>query len=826
MKDEGLKPSFMQLSLRFFTRTGHWFSLFLLAIVLPAHAQKTDFLPGLVATATDGQRQVTYVVPTANFTLTSPQSVHPQLKPQFKAEWNGLISLLRGGKYTFSGDAKIFVDGQEAQGKSLQLPAGEHEFKVAYERSAGGIARLQVQWESDFFKKEPIPAKVLGHRQTPPAAVMAAKIAHGRELIEERNCVACHQPENYLLTSRKGPDLTRVGNRANANWIFHWLENPKHFRAQALMPALPTSEQDRADIAAYLGSLRRLNLPPSAHEADASMIGKGKDLFDKIGCQACHGEGGFSLAGLGSKYTAEALANYLISPLVNDPSGRMPHLMISEIDATALAAYLIQSRNPDFEKPAPAGDKARGHDLVASSGCANCHNLTEEISKMVGTLTALPFKQLTGGKGCLAETPSPKAARYQFTAEEREAIGAYLASPDLSEAPVQDFHRLVTKFNCVGCHELNGPAKLTFELNQSPPSLTDAGNKLRGSWLTQVLNNQKRVRPWMALRMPHFGPLNVTVLINDFAAQAGAELGEGTSIAAVSAEEVQKAGKIVGQGEGGLSCINCHDFRGEKSGGEMRGPDMTEMYARIRADWIERWLRDPGRIQPGTAMPAYFTDMPEAQAAKMIHQIVTALSAGKNMPIPEGLSESASQYLMLVKNEPITFRTFIGDSSPRSIAVGLPGGQNYVFDAQLCRFRYAWSGDFLDVKPVWANRGGAPANILGTKYFTAADTYPIRFGDAGKEPVVKFHGYKLIQKIPEFMYEVDGVMVHERVTRATTGNGLVRSFTLGPVTKDIWFIAGEAKGVGLTSSVGAFQDGRLKIAPGKAVQFDVTILAQ
>ncbi|MEW6304877.1 MAG: c-type cytochrome [Verrucomicrobiota bacterium] len=792
--------------------------------VAMAGAQNAPLRPGLVATASDGARKVTFVAPAANFSLAADQSAHPQLKPVFSIEWNGVLNLVRGGTYTITGDARVFIDGQEAQGKPVQLEAGERALRVQYERKGNAPARLQLQWQSDFFKPEPIPASVLGHRNAPAEAAKTAAIERGRHLVEELNCIACHKAGGSLLQGRQGPDLSRVGERANANWLFHWLENPRHFRAAAVMPVVLASANDRADAAAYLAGLKG-NGPVAAPAPNAGRAARGKELFNTVGCQACHGEGGVSLAGMGSKTTAAALAKYLENPLAVDPSGRMPHLALSGEEALAIAEHLVTARNGGFEKPAPPGNPARGRQVVASSGCLNCHTL-KDAGDLKNTFTAAALNELQPARGCLAELSSGRAPRYELSANERGAIAAFLASPDVSPAPVQDFHRLAARFNCVACHELNGPAKLSFEVNQAPPPLPDAGNKLRAAWLDQVLNHHKRIRPWMALRMPHFGPDNVAPLVQLFAQQAGAEPGQGATIAAASPEEIQAAGKIIGQGEGGLSCINCHDFRGEKSGGEMRGPDMTEMYARIRVDWLKRWLREPSRIQPGTAMPAFFSDLPEAQAERMIQQIVVALSAGSNMPIPQGLSEAAQEYLLLVKDEPITFRTFIQDSSPRSIAVGLPGAQNFCFDAEFCRLRYAWTGDFLDVKPVWANRGGAQARILGVKFYTAPDSHSLRIGDPGKEPAVRFKGYQLINKIPEFMYELDGVLVRELIAKAPTGRGLARKFTLSAPGKDVWYVAGAARDVTLTSTAGKFVDGKLKIPGAQNVQFEVTILAK
>jgi hypothetical protein len=212
----------------------------------------------------------------------------------------------------------------------------------------------------------------------------------------------------------------------------------------------------------------------------------------------------------------------------------------------------------------------------------------------------------------------------------------------------------------------------------------------------------------------------------------------------------------------------------------------------------------------------------------MITQIIEALAAGRNMPVPAGLGDAAQSYLLLAKDEPVVFRTFIADSSPRSIAVGLPGGNAFVFDAQSCRLRYAWSGDFLDVKPLWTGRGGQPARILGLKYFTAPETHPLRIGDPEHEPQVKFKGYRLVNKFPEFMYEVDGVLVREIITSAKEGLGLVRSFRLGAVGRDVWFIPGDVPGMSVNCSGGEMEAGgrRFKIPVGSDVRFEVTLVAR
>jgi len=43
-------------------------------------------------------------------------------------------------------------------------------------------------------------------------------------------------------------------------------------------------------------------------------------------------------------------------------------------------------------------------------------------------------------------------------------------------------------------------------------------------------------------------------------------------------------------------------------------PDLAKVPERLRADWIGKWLADPGRIATGTRMPANFPADPQENA--------------------------------------------------------------------------------------------------------------------------------------------------------------------------------------------------------------------
>lgn len=529
--------------------------------------------PGLVATATDGQRTIKFALPTPNFTLLAGESIHPALKSEFKIEWNGVLKLARSGRYTLFANAQVFVDGKEIQGQPTQLEAGERMVKLAFTRKPDSAARVQLQWESDHFAREPVPHTALANREL--------------------------------------------------SW--------------------------------------------------------------------------------------------------------------------------------------------------------------------------------------------------------RDSVTEQLTAQAVTPAPVQGFHRLARQLKCTECHELYGPAARALEGNDAPPSLTDSGNKLRASWLTQVLVNNKRVRPWMKL-VPEHGGEAARPLVNLFAQQAGAELGEGATGPPPSPAQVAEGLKLLGKGDSGLACINCHDFAGHRSAGDLRGPDMTEMHARIRTDWLLRWLREPSRLQAGTAMPAFFSDMPAAQAQAKMAALVNALATGISLPLPEGMLDAPLDYRLVVRDEPVLLRTFIADSNTRSIAVGLPGGVNYVFDAELCRMRYAWEGEFLDVSALWTGRGGGQAKVLGKKFLTLP-AQPLRIGNADSEPAVKFRGYRLVNKFPEFQFEVDGVPVRQLVRKGANPRSLDLEFQLGPAQNDVWFVLPDGVTARTANSVGAPDRGRLRFSGGQLVHFSITLTA-
>ncbi len=163
-------------------------------------------------------------------------------------------------------------------------------------------------------------------------------------------------------------------------------------------------------------------------------------------------------------------------------------------------------------------------------------------------------------------------------------------------------------------------------------------------------------------------------------------------------------------------------------------------------------------------------------------------------------------------------RTFMPNSGPASIAVQLPGGVSYCWDAGAGRFRYTWSGGYM-TRPTAAERG--LARIQGVVFYTEP-AYPLRLGNApGAEPKqIDFKGYTLdAQRIPEFETVVDGVTVKER---AEVKDGkLVRRFrTSGETT--LWF-AVSADGPVIVASSGVREGNFFKFAGASAKEFTISM---
>jgi len=170
---------------------------------------------------------------------------------------------------------------------------------------------------------------------------------------------------------------------------------------------------------------------------------------------------------------------------------------------------------------------------------------------------------------------------------------------------------------------------------------------------------------------------------------------------------------------------------------------------------------------------------------------------------------------------PYMYRIYVPNAGPAAIAVSLQKGLSYCWDAGACRLRYAWKGGFLDNTDIWKGHYDSYAEILGTVFYRDKTRYPLNFEKPGNIPTVKFRGYRLINRYPEFHYTINGVDVFELLKPKEDGTGLIRTFRIPKNERQIYFVTAENDGVSYESSKGTWSKGVLTLSPRETEEFKI-----
>ena len=167
---------------------------------------------------------------------------------------------------------------------------------------------------------------------------------------------------------------------------------------------------------------------------------------------------------------------------------------------------------------------------------------------------------------------------------------------------------------------------------------------------------------------------------------------------------------------------------------------------------------------------------------------------------------------------------FSGIDSGRSIAVGLPGGFNYLFDAENLQVRAGWTGGFINVNRDRRGRGGGLCSILGEQFTPGSKPFPIRIGDPDKIPETKFLGYSRSGN-PAFHYLVNGVKIEQSTTGYPSSKGLTYNFKVAKQKEDIFFLFDPKKVQLESSTTGKVDKGKLKVQAKHSDNFLVSLIS-
>jgi mono/diheme cytochrome c family protein len=279
-------------------------------------------------------------------------------------------------------------------------------------------------------------------------AATPQQIAHGKALVTEYGCAACHEISGIKKPENFAPELSRIGSKPVAQLVFtsgmpHTLPDylggkilkPRSFGAGLRMPQFNfTPTQVEALTTALLSLTERSHtLPPrlqlaSTPESSYQPAGRAGKLMDEFACLSCHrinGRGGDMAPDLsweGSSVQRAWLDDFLKNPNTLRPAliRRMPKFNISDKDRAELTDYILTV--------------------------------------------------------------------YQTASIDRDSMPLSGYPPDLVEHGKQLFY---SKYSCQACHILvSGQDK-----GYIGPTLTQVGARLNGAWIYHWLKNPQSLRP-------------------------------------------------------------------------------------------------------------------------------------------------------------------------------------------------------------------------------------------------------------------------------------------------------------------------------------------
>ena len=618
----------------------------------------------------------------------------------------------------------------------------------------------------------------------------------GRLLYNELGCVNCHGGETGLPTLR-GPALATVTQRVRSEWLSKFIADPATVHPGAVMPQVLAKADEPTLIAIehYLATLKSKSAIKAAAKIMHVNGGRGGELFNSLGCVACHAPGknfvppdgvpkatdftyrSIGLADLKAKYSLDSLSSFIFDPLKVRLDGRMPKILMEKQDSIDIAGYLLEFQGSDGrldvaidQVTLDAKQVAAGRKAVIAARCAACHDLPKDVA-------AAPVALNKAEGGCL-DADHTKGPRYALSDAQRASLKLFLAKKDEAAGPKLAADLTLQALNCVACHERDGQGgpdagrKPYFQGDHNlgdtgryPPPLTGVGGKLRPEWLAKVLAGENRVRPYLQVKMPLFGAAtaNLEKLLGVADARPAMKFEGGDDTA---------GRKLMGT-QGGAGCITCHRW-GDRPSLGIQGPDLSNIAARLQEGWLRAYLVNPAAYRPGTLMPSFWPagksfnpsilgGDPDRQIASIFKFVESANGE------PEGFPQNRNgEYEIVPTERPVVQRSFVEGVGVRALLVGFPTGVHLAYDGEHGGPALIWKGRFFDAYTTWFSRFPIFEKPPGEKILT----WP-------KVTDGRFLGYRLdAQGTPTFLYELNGVKLAE--TFEGIENGLRRTITWAP----------------------------------------------
>ena len=408
-----------------------------------------------------------------------------------------------------------------------------------------------------------------------------------------------------------GPSLKEARVKLRKEWIPEWLKDPHKWREGTKMPTFRLDDADRKAIAAFIWNAA---LPGQLPQQKAGDPVKGQEAFETRGCMACHsmGEGGQKQGGTFaanlSREGEKANYDYIVRWVHNPRQRTAPYCAYEKKDLTE--------------------DDYKNHNLpyVFDLDHDKCPNDGHVLQ--VQQMTPMPSLRLT-------EDEARDIASYLMT---RKRNNATFEDASYMDNPSRDMLNLgrdkVRFYGCAGCHEIAGledeqriGTELTKEGSKPIERLDFAllGHKAEDEgWLTHkgffehklenpaVYDQGKEKAPQDKLKMPNFNFSKPEI-------DAVTTFLEGSVDASVPAryfytptdqrQDIIDGWWVVRK----YNCMGCHKVHvaqtttfdtlkryQDPDWKEQKPPTLIGEGARVRPDWLMRFLNNPSLSENDT----------------------------------------------------------------------------------------------------------------------------------------------------------------------------------------------------------------------------------
>ena len=493
-------------------------------------------------------------------------------------------------------------------------------------------------------------------------------VEEGAFIFESIGCLACHSDieEDGKI---HGPNLARIGEKINYEYLVSWLLEPKKHQPRTRMPDIRLDEEDAQYVAAFLMSLKGGYIEVLSDEdkvrlTDEKTASKGKDLINRYGCFGCHNiQGmeektkiGVELSEIGSKHIhlfdfgllekkllhgvglkssheniGEARRAWLRAKLTNprqfdegrykrpEDKLRMPNFNLTKDEIETLLVLLTGMREgelPESYITKLEGDKkslVEGKGVIDKFNCMGCHQFSIDTLHLKDGVVAKGMVKLEEEENLYFQLWEDNEGLGRKAGETVQVANEVIKSMSRSEGG--DIGDFIIDYHVEVEGRVAEEAKVF-----TPPVLYGEGKKVQSAWLFEFLEEPVALRPWLDVRMPTFKMTEdeATVLARYFAALEKEEYPYEYIIETkekyLEEREEEKPGYLTMAehlfNSKNVNCASCHvrgDITPEGEPADW-APDLSKARERLKPDWIVNWLLDPQLIQPGTKMPKFFRE--------------------------------------------------------------------------------------------------------------------------------------------------------------------------------------------------------------------------